>query len=134
LPASGDSEEQTKEGYLYQSFPAPNQAHRIAPAAEAQQWKEFYNRAAMPDPESMTASGFNMSLPPAQMEIPVHVDTEDKRAGGGQPVLTVQGSLLVTTVKSGLLLVHLRRSRERIWYERLQSQWSGADTPAQLLL
>jgi DNA mismatch repair protein MutL len=131
LPASGEKEEQTKEGYLYQSFTAPNQAHRIAPSSEAQQWKAFYSRATMPDPGSMASPAPPAGMPAAQMALPV---PEEKSTLSGQPVLTVQGSLLVTTVKSGLLLVHLRRARERIWYERLQEQWAGSNTPAQRLL
>ena len=135
LPASQTEQEQTKESYLYQSFSSPNQAHRIAPGGEAQRWKEFYNKAATPDPASLAASTGNASLPAAQMTLPVSASAEEKATSpGGQPVLTVQGSLLVTTVKSGLLLVHLRRARERIWHERLQDQWAGTDTPAQRLL
>ena len=42
--------------------------------------------------------------------------------------------MLITTVKSGMLLVHLRRAKERIWHERLEAQWMGGDTPAQQVL
>ncbi len=135
LPTTGEQREETKESYLYQSFTAPNQAHRIAPSAEAERWKEFYGKAALPDPESIPSGGGNTYLPAAQMALSVHPGGESAPAAqGGQPVLTVQGSLLVTTVKSGLLLVHLRRARERIWHERLEAQWAGSDTPAQRLL
>jgi len=136
LPSTDSDRAQTRDSYLYQSFSTPNQAHRIAPGDEAQRWKEFYQKATIPDPGSIASAEDRHTVPSvAQMALPVNNIPEGKQAApGGQPVLTVQGSLLVTTVKSGLLLVHLRRARERIWYERLQEQWAGGDTPAQRVL
>lgn len=54
-------------------------------------------------------------------------------AGSGQ-VLSVQGNILVSTVKSGLLLVHVRRAMERIWYERLVSQYNSGVASSQRVL
>ncbi len=135
LPTTDSQKEQTRDSYLYQTFTSPNQAHRIAPEREAQRWKEMYGRVTSPDPESIPSVPSPVLMPSAQMAIDVDpAASQPASAQGGQPVLNVQGSLLVTTVKSGLLLVHLRRARERIWYERLETQWSDSDTPTQRLL
>ena len=135
LPANEAKQEQTKGSYLYQSFTAPNQAHRIAPKDEAKRWKEFYDRAtAPPDPESLARGASPASVSPAQIAITMSESEAVPVNGSGQPVLTVQGSLLVTTVKSGLLLVHLRRARERIWHERLERNHAGGTTPSQRVL
>jgi DNA mismatch repair protein MutL len=137
LPTTEKEEKETKGGYLYNSFTAPNQAHRIAPGEEAKRWKDAYSKLMAPDPEGLGGGTPDASLPPAQMTFTMSstaTSGSSTDSVGGQPVLTVQGSLLVTTVKSGLLLVHLRRARERIWYERLEAQWQQGDTPAQRLL
>jgi DNA mismatch repair protein MutL len=42
--------------------------------------------------------------------------------------------MLVTTVKSGLMLIHIRRAQERIWYERMLEEWNNGSTPSQQLL
>jgi DNA mismatch repair protein MutL len=138
LPVTDKEEKETKGGYLYNSFTAPNQAHKIAPGGEAQRWKDAYSKMMAPGPEEMPQPEAQ-SLPPAQMAFsmsPKREDASQELSGtsGGQAVLTVQGSLLVTTVKSGLLLVHLRRARERIWYSRLEVQYQHGDTPSQRLL
>ena len=49
-------------------------------------------------------------------------------------MLLIHGSLLATTVKSGLMLIHILRAQERIWYERLLAEWNSQDTPSQQLL
>jgi DNA mismatch repair protein MutL len=128
LPQTETTKERTKENYLFQSFTAPNQAHRIAPNQEAKHWKEFYQLAT-----STPAASVPRQEEVQQAELPT-TRPAGPAAPGGQPVLSVQGALLVTTVKSGLLLVHLRRARERIWFERLQNQWNERDSPAQRLL
>ena len=45
----------------------------------------------------------------------------DKKLSDSRSFLQIQGKYLLTTVKSGLLLIHIRRSRERILYERYLS-------------
>ena len=133
LPTTDKEVTKAREGYLYQSFSRPDQAHRIASLNELQRWKETYQTAITPD----TNTEFNNTgaiQPAAQMTISSPSQNNTESSHSGQSILTVQGSLLVTTVKSGLLLVHLRRARERIWFERLEENWQGGDTPSQRLL
>jgi DNA mismatch repair protein MutL len=42
--------------------------------------------------------------------------------------------MLVTTVKSGMMLIHIRRAQERIWYERLLEEWNGQNAASQQVL
>jgi DNA mismatch repair protein MutL len=42
--------------------------------------------------------------------------------------------MLVTTVKSGLMVIHIGRAQERIWYERLLQEWNSGSTASQQLL
>ncbi len=133
LPDTTEQRTETERGYLYNSFTSSNQAHRIAPSGEAQRWKESFSRLSAPEPRDWAdipasiPSAEQMTFQPEQQSVPA-------AASGGQPVLNVQGSMLITTVKSGMLLVHLRRAKERIWHERLEAQWMGGDTPAQQVL
>ncbi|MBS1615616.1 MAG: DNA mismatch repair endonuclease MutL [Bacteroidetes bacterium] len=134
LPETEQEKERTRSGYLYSSFSRPNEAHRIAPGDESERWKEAYTRLMAP-PEVGPAPTAQQQREPAQIQMTFsNPDSGSEIHTGGQAVLTVQGSLLVTTVKSGLLLVHLRRARERIWFERLQAQGQQNDQPAQRLL
>jgi DNA mismatch repair protein MutL len=138
LPTTEKEEKETRSGYLYNSFLAPNQAHRIAPGDETRRWKEAYAKLTMPEPDIISTPSQASTVPSAQITLSMNTaqpgTEEPSELSGGQPVLTVRGALLVTTVKSGLLLVHLRRARERIWFERLETQWQSGDTPAQRLL
>jgi DNA mismatch repair protein MutL len=133
LPTTERETERTREGYLYNSFSKPDEAHRIASLNEMQRWKDSYQSAGVPAPEAYPSSAPYPAAAPAQMATQMTAPGGET-AHGGQSVLVVQGSLLVTTVKSGLLVVHLRRARERIWFERLEEAWQGGDTPSQRLL
>ena len=46
----------------------------------------------------------------------------------------VQGAYLVSTVKSGLILIHIKRAQERIWYERLKTDYEKEQLVSQQLL
>ena len=48
--------------------------------------------------------------------------------------MLLHGSMLATTVKSGMMLIHIRRAQERIWYERLLAEWNSQETASQQVL
>ncbi len=131
-PETDQQKSETRKGYLYQTFSRPNEAHRIAPADEARRWKDAY-AGLMGKGTAVGTPARNADLPDAQIEIQMPAQPSPEQPSG-QPVINVQGSLLVTTVKSGLLVVHPRRARERIWYERLLAQWQQGAIPSQRLL
>lgn len=134
LPTTEKQAAQTRDGYLYNSFSKPGQAHRIASINELERWKETFQSASLPEQSSGFGQLPSYNQEPVQLPMhgPSNNHTED--TSGGQSVLNVQGSLLVTTVKSGLLVVHLRRARERILFERLEASWQNEQTPSQRLL
>ena len=128
LPVTEKQLSNTERGYLYNSFQNKNQAHFIEKKDSLKQWKDLYEIAKSPIiPEQPTAAD-NI------MQSQLHVQQETDTEGKGQNILLVQGSMLVTTVKSGLMAIHIRRAQERIWYERLLEEWNNGSTPSQQLL
>lgn len=126
LPQSREQITQTQGNYLYNAFTQKNQAHFIDKNNGLQHWKELYKIAQSP---LATAT-------PDQFETqsaPLH-QHNDAVPSGSQSALLVQGSILVATVKSGLMIIHIRRAQERIWYERLLEEWNNGQTPSQQLL
>ncbi len=121
LPTSDRQKEQTEKGYLYNTFTGKHQAHLAEKKDSLKQWKELYAIAA--DMESAQPSTAASAL--------LHTETAPNTAHN---ILLVQGSMLVTTVKSGLMLVHIRRAQERIWYERMLSEWNTGNCASQQLL
>lgn len=139
LPTTEKQKADTEKGYLYNAFSNKNQAHFIEKKDALKQWKDLYEIA-----NNVTPSQSNTeNLIPAH-EVPhshyaqtgnLH-GTNDKApaSNSGNNIISVQGAMLVTTVKSGLVLVHIRRAQERIWYERLLAEWNNGNTPSQQLL
>ena len=129
LPPSDKDIDRASSGYLSNSFTQKNQAHFIDKKDGLARWKEVYEIAGSIPEKQFTQAEFQTNLPstPAQ---------KSALSGGSakQNILLVQGSMLVTTVKSGLMYIHIRRAQERIWYERLMSQWEDGKTVSQTIL
>lgn len=142
LPESKEQKEQTEKGYLYNTFTQKNQAHYIEKKDGLSQWKSLYQIAqdSVEETPSNEASSTEQSIQAPQgssfgtSQPSLHNDDTNMPANSGHNILLVQGSMLVTTVKSGLMLVHIRRAQERIWYERLLEQWNDGTTSSQQVL
>ncbi|MCD6062970.1 MAG: mismatch repair protein MutL, partial [Flavipsychrobacter sp.] len=128
LPATDQHRTNTEKGYLYNAFTNKNQAHFIEKKDSLQQWKELYAIAQSPEVSQATQ---NIEQHTQQQ---LHKQNETDSAGAGHNILLVQGTMLVTTVKSGMMVIHIRRAQERIWYERLLQEWNNGSTPSQQLL
>lgn len=126
-PVSDEIKEQVEKGYLFQNFTQKNQAHFIDKKDGLKNWQSLYAIAQQPLPE---VENTPFAMPSAATMFTEQEDNVPPRQG----VLLVQGSMLVTTVKSGLMIIHVRRAQERIWYERLVQSWNEGDAPAQQLL
>lgn len=126
LPVTHEQKQDTEKGYLYNTFTNKNQAHFADKKDSLKQWKELYQIAqTIP------------STPPdytEQSAPTLHVQHDTQPSGSSHNILLVQGSMLLTTVKSGLMLIHIRRAQERIWYERLLQEWNDGQTASQQLL
>lgn len=126
-PQTDEQVTQTQRNYLFNAFAHKNQAHFIDRNDGLQRWKELYAIAHQPAAGSPYA--------PEQSRGDNLLDQAfEHKPGNGAGILLVQGSLLVTTVKSGLMVIHIRRAQERIWYERLLQEWNHGQTPSQQLL
>jgi DNA mismatch repair protein MutL len=129
LPASSKDIDKASSGYLSNSFTQKNQAHFIDKKDGLTRWKEVYEIAgSIPEKQFAQAE--------IQTNSPASPAQKSALSGGSakQNILLVQGSMLVTTVKSGLMYIHIRRAQERIWYERLMSQWEDGKSVSQRVL
>lgn len=131
LPKTEEQTEQTEKGYLYNTFTNKGQAHFIEKKDSLKQWKNLYQiaqeSAEQPDETAAPAPSEQQQTTILSSDSSLPVNTEHN-------ILLVQGSYLATTVKSGMMLIHIRRAQERIWYERLLEQWNEGNTPSQQLL
>lgn len=128
LPVTQDTKQETEKGYLFNTFSQKNQAHLAVKKDSLREWKELYKIAddiAEQQTQAFADAG-NMVTAPS-----LHKEPETANA---KSIISIQGSMLVTTVKSGLMLIHIRRAQERIWYERLLAEWNNGSTPSQQLL
>jgi DNA mismatch repair protein MutL len=133
LPSTQQQKADTERGYLYNTFSNKNQAHFVEKKDGLKQWKSLYEIAQTPiaRQDATIPSSDNFTTQPASL----HTHSETDMTGTRQNnILLVQGSMLVTTVKSGLMVIHIRRAQERIWYERMLQEWNNGNTPSQQLL
>jgi len=145
MPYTTQQKENTQKGYLYSTFSDKDQAHFIERKDSLKRWKELYEIAKTPlahqqalENASQHSAGNMQSA--AGMETneyatqaPLHNTSEaDSRMSNN--MMLIHGSMLATTVKSGMMLIHIRRAQERIWYERLLEEWNSQNTPSQRVL
>lgn len=124
LPSTHRDRDNVEKGYLFNNFTQRGQAHFIDKNEGLKHWQELYAVAKQPDADTSS-----ISLP---SQPSLHSDNDEP--ANSKNALLVQGSMLLTTVKSGLMLIHIRRAQERIWYERLLEEWNSGNTPSQQLL
>lgn len=129
LPQSSKDIDRASSGYLSNSFAQKNQAHFIDKKDGLIRWKEVYEIAGSVPEKQYTQTEIQSNN--------TSIAAQKSALSGGslkQNILLVQGSILVTTVKSGLMYIHIRRAQERIWYERLMSQWEDGKAASQSVL
>jgi DNA mismatch repair protein MutL len=126
LPSTDRDRDDVQKGYLYNNFTQKGQAHFIDKKEGLKHWQELYAVAKQPTADTEAQS---VSIP---SQPSLHSDNDEP--ANSKNALLVQGSMLLTTVKSGLMLIHIRRAQERIWYERLLEEWNSGNTPSQQLL
>ncbi len=128
LPTTDDTREKTQKGYLSNTFSQKGQAHFVEKSDSLKKWKDLYTIAneQVEEKSEPVSDSSRESLQLHATKTPVSENVHN--------ILLVQGSMLVTTVKSGLMVIHIRRAQERIWYERLLDQWNDGDAPSQQIL
>ncbi len=137
MPVTERQKEETQKGYLFNTFQDKNQAHVIERKDSLKRWKDLYEIAANPTHSSGGSSPIG-SYVIESSPVPIQgnllsgkANYEDK---GSSNMMLLHGSMLATTVKSGLMLIHIRRAQERIWYERLLAEWNSQNAPSQQVL
>lgn len=123
IPQTDRRRMETEKGYLYNSFAQKNQAHFIEQRNSREQWKQLYSIAQQTP----------VAAPESSIEQPLHQESQNQPLRGDKTML-LHENYLVSTIKSGFLLVHVYRAQERIWYERLQTERSEGILSSQRLL
>lgn len=111
---------------LAQSFAINGREEKPARAsigATMQFWKDHFesSRAGAPEEEVVVSA----PLLPDEIATPAPISRH---------AFQVQGLFLLTTVRSGVLLIHIRRAQERILFERLLRSYNSGSVSSQQLL
>lgn len=133
LPQKEGDRTEAQTGYLASVFSRGSQAHFIERNNSLQQWKSLYQIAKDP---GLNAAGQAPEAIPQIQTLPSRgsLYTEEEANKPGTNMLLIHGDLLATSVRSGMMLIHVRRAQERIWYERLLQDWNTQEPPSQRLL
>lgn len=132
-PATEDHKNQTRKGYLFSAFSQQDQAHLIEQKDSLKNWKELYALAREQAPISSNPA-MSPSLKDGDSIEPSPL-AEDGLVAAPHSLMVVHQHTLITTVKSGVMIIHIQRAMERIWYERLQRRLNQEEpTPSQSIL
>jgi DNA mismatch repair protein MutL len=130
MPATERQREEVQNGYLYNVFTSKNQAHVVERKDSLKEWKSLYEIAQTPIPQAESEEQRLTQTVRSQS----FLYNDDPNKTESNNMLLIHGDYLASTVKSGLMLVHVRRAQERIWYERLLEQWNNQEAATQRVL
>ncbi|HLU16525.1 MAG TPA: DNA mismatch repair endonuclease MutL [Edaphocola sp.] len=125
VPLSTQKQEELSKGYLYQKFTQSGQAHFIDRSDERQQWKQQMNTFFPELPQQGLERLPEMPRydeQPAQLKLMADAAEDSWDKGSEHQAFIQWNGFIVTTLKSGVLLIHLKRALERIIYERLSER------------
>lgn len=137
LPFTEKQQEDTRKGYLFNTFTDKGQAHAIERNDSLKQWKELYEIANTPAATNIAANAaqqHEQTTPEPQLIQGTILSSGATTGKGSSSMMLVQGSMLATTIKSGMMLIHIRRAQERICYERLLREWNNENAASQRVL
>jgi len=129
IPATSAQLAATQSGYLQHSFSEKGKAHFIENSQERQTW-DNQRKALFPELPRTLPNQFveDSKAIRSPAEIPF---IEEKMQ---QHTILNWNGYLMTTVKSGILLLHQKRAMERIIFERLEQRISSGKSFSQQLL
>jgi DNA mismatch repair protein MutL len=137
LPFTDRQREETQKGYLFNTFSEKGQAHVIERNDSLKHWKELYEIANTPaatniaGTATINSAANNGETEQGQSSLLSGSHAEGK---GRASMMLVHGSILAATVKSGMMMIHIRRAQERICYERLLKEWNNENAASQQVL
>lgn len=130
LPQSDHQKEQTRDGYLFNSFKEGGKAHLIEKQNDRKEWAA-QRETFFPDlPSAGNRIPEETFIPEEALQ---HKIAFEDTTNHQQPVLQWR-EYLVSTMKSGILLMHQKRALERIQYERLLERINKEHSVTQQLL
>lgn len=131
MPVSDAQKEEVRKGLLHHSFSEKGRAHLIDHQNERRNWQQ-------------QRSAFFPEMPEPAADNPQKTDIHKETAAAALPFsghntfqhhsLLQWGEYLITTVKSGFLLLHQKRALERILYESLSEKIQNGHPVSQQLL
>lgn len=133
MPFSELQRKHTQSGFLAHSFSEKGSAHLIETRQDRAEWEQqkkmFF--PSMPELGNLESADGNRDTPATPVFS--HVEGTGNGSAATSPVIQ-WGAYLATTVKSGILLMHQTRARERIIFETLQRKMKNGMPSAQRLL
>lgn len=132
LPFSDETKRQSQSGFLAHDFSEKGRAHLMNSRQERQDWERqrtsFFPEWSVPENQPESFSALSSTNAP-------DIFSGSQLPKNDNPGTTLQwGGYLLTTVKSGFMLVHRLRAKERILFESLQSRMQLEKPLAQQLL
>lgn len=132
IPLSAQRQQAVEQGYLYHKFTKGGQAHFIEKQEDRREWQRQQN-PFFPEMPSMGLSAVAPDEVPAIVSQAPLINDDVIEEGSSKSVIQWQ-EYLVTTMKSGILLLHQKRALERILYERLSERMAAKAPVSQQLL
>jgi DNA mismatch repair protein MutL len=137
-PVSPIREQKTQSGYLSSVFAGINQAHVIERKDSLKAWKQLYEVAAN-NSSSPTLPAEQIGNSQAELRQVSELDKSRSSGSTGEErkngdILLFQDTYLASTIKSGFVIIHIRRALERIIFNKLQSSCNNNNVMSQQLL
>lgn len=133
LPFSEDAQKAVQSGFLAHSFSQSGRAHFLNSSNERKEW-DLQKKAFFPQGSQWERPVGEAAISGEQSpeSFTFRNDKEDEVSCYNSIIRS--GAFLATTVKSGILLVHRKRAKERIVFESLQMKLKNENTVSQPLL
>lgn len=132
LPTNEDDQAHTQGGFLAQSFSERGQSHFVNTKSDRQLWEQ-QKQSLFPQSPGKTIINLPSKVNTKEEEQQEFESTQTE--GGNARSMALKGkSYLITTVRSGFLLIHRFRARERIVFEALQERMQKEQPMSQKLL
>ena len=128
-PFSEERQSSASSSNLFQSFTQKNQAHKIDPSekSELSHWKDFFvEKESKPLPTNRELS--NDLLPELNIAKQSPFDNQELTC------MQLHNSYIISSFKSGFILVHQQLAHERILYEKYSLMVHSKQMPTQKLL
>ncbi|MBL7705687.1 MAG: DNA mismatch repair endonuclease MutL [Taibaiella sp.] len=133
MPMTEHRQQEVKQGYLYDKFSNAGQAHFIERREDRKQWQQ-QQKAFFPE---MPGTGLEVQLP-ATFDTPSAVQpmllSDQLMDETGSKSVIQWTDYLITTMKSGVVLLHQKRALERIIFEKLEERMLAREHVSQQLL